>query len=51
MKLGPEYCENIVVCVKYRNNYEWYVTDKELWYLDYSTFFQKNTCIFRRHTV
>ena len=35
MKLIPEYAENIVVAVVYNGNFSWYVTDKEIWYMDY----------------
>lgn len=36
MILEPLYAENIVVAVIYNNEFRWYVTDKELWFLDYS---------------
>lgn len=35
MELIPEYAENIVVAVIYNGNFSWYVTDKEIWYMDY----------------
>ena len=34
MKCTPKYAENIIVFVKYKTMYKWYVTDKELWFLD-----------------
>lgn len=34
MKVEPTYAENIVVCVKYKGNWEWYVTKKDFWFLD-----------------
>lgn len=36
MKLEPLYAENIIVAVIYKNEFRWYVTDKELWFLDYN---------------
>ncbi|WP_026591439.1 hypothetical protein [Bacillus sp. UNC437CL72CviS29] len=36
MMLEPLYAENIVVAVIYNNEFKWYVTDKELWFLDYN---------------
>ncbi|MBJ8105116.1 MULTISPECIES: hypothetical protein [Bacillus cereus group] len=36
MILEPLYAENIVVAVIYNNEFRWYVTDKELWFLDYN---------------
>ncbi|MDM5340498.1 hypothetical protein QUF84_25230 [Fictibacillus enclensis] len=30
----PQYAENIIVLVKYNENYKWFVTDKEIWFLD-----------------
>lgn len=33
--LVPEYNENIIVGVLYNEVFNWYVTDKEIWYLDY----------------
>lgn len=36
MILEPLYAENIVVAVIYNNEFKWYVTDKELWSLDYN---------------
>lgn len=35
MELLPEYCENIIVGVMYKNKFSWYVTKIYLWYLDY----------------
>ncbi|MBC1737729.1 hypothetical protein [Listeria seeligeri] len=34
--LIPEYAENIIVGVKHRDRFNWYISDTELWYLDYS---------------
>ncbi|MBC2248581.1 hypothetical protein HCB49_01005 [Listeria sp. FSL L7-0123] len=34
--LIPEYAENIIVGVKYNGSFNWYITDTELWYLDYN---------------
>ena len=34
-ELIPEYNENIIVGVIYNNIFDWYVTDKEIWFLDY----------------
>ncbi|MFC9446975.1 hypothetical protein ACTJJY_21145 [Bacillus sp. 22475] len=36
MVLEPLYAENIVVAVIYNDELKWYVTDKELWFLDYN---------------
>ncbi|TYV37149.1 hypothetical protein [Listeria monocytogenes] len=33
--LIPKYAENIIVGVKYNDSFNWYITDTELWYLDY----------------
>lgn len=34
MELAPEYCENIIVGVIYKRQFEWYVTPNDIWYLD-----------------
>ncbi|BFT72348.1 hypothetical protein [Paenibacillus sp. P36] len=34
MKQMPKYAENIIVLVKYKSSFKWFVTDKELWFLD-----------------
>lgn len=34
----PEYAENIVVGVVFRQKFAWYVTDKVYWYLDYTRY-------------
>ncbi|WP_298845010.1 hypothetical protein [Clostridium sp.] len=34
MKNKPEYAENIIVGVNFNSEFNWYVTDKELWILD-----------------
>lgn len=36
MVLEPIYAENIIVAVIHNNEFKWYVTDKELWFLDYN---------------
>lgn len=36
MVLEPLYAENIIVAIIYNNEFKWYVTDKELWFLDYN---------------
>lgn len=36
MVLEPPYAENIIVAVIYNNEFKWYVTDKELCFLDYN---------------
>lgn len=33
--LVPDYNENIIVGVLYNEVFNWFVTDKEIWYLDY----------------
>lgn len=35
IKILPIYAENIIVGVLCKNIFRWYVTDKELWFLDY----------------
>jgi hypothetical protein len=30
----PKYAETIIVDVKFKSIFNWYVSDKELWYLD-----------------
>ena len=34
-RVTPKYCENIIAAVIYKNHFEWYVTPRELWRLDY----------------
>lgn len=34
MKNKPQYAENIIVLVRYMESYKWFVTDKEIWFLD-----------------
>ncbi|SDO50256.1 hypothetical protein SAMN04487897_11589 [Paenibacillus sp. yr247] len=34
MQLMPKYAENIIVLVQYKSSFRWFVTDKELWFLD-----------------
>ncbi len=36
MKLIPKYCENVIVGVLYDRKFNWYVTPKDLWRLDYN---------------
>lgn len=40
MVLEPLYAENIIVAVIYNNKLKWYVTDKELWFLDYNKLYK-----------
>nr|WP_086329074.1 hypothetical protein [Enterococcus sp. 4G2_DIV0659]OTO09415.1 hypothetical protein A5880_000094 [Enterococcus sp. 4G2_DIV0659] len=35
MNLMPDYTENIIVAVVLEGNLLWYVSDKEIWFLDY----------------
>lgn len=35
MYLIPDYMENIIVGILFENHFTWYVTERELWYLDY----------------
>lgn len=30
----PKYAETIIALVKYKKSYKWFVTDKEIWFLD-----------------
>ena len=34
----PEYAQNIIVGVTFRNAFAWYVTEREYWYLDYTKY-------------
>lgn len=34
MMLLPKYAETLIVGVKLNSNFSWYISDKELWYLD-----------------
>ena len=34
--IKPLYAENIIVGVKYKNKLNWYITESDLWYLDYN---------------
>ncbi|SEJ42816.1 hypothetical protein SAMN04488127_1730 [Bhargavaea ginsengi] len=34
--LIPDSTENLIVAVIYENQFNWYVADKEVWYLDYN---------------
>ncbi|MEC0755088.1 hypothetical protein P8884_15290 [Bacillus haynesii] len=36
MLLEPAYAENIIVGVVYNNVWNWYVTEKDVWFLDYN---------------
>lgn len=36
MLLEPTYAENIIVGVVYNNAWNWYVTEKDVWFLDYN---------------
>ncbi|MBC2322550.1 hypothetical protein [Listeria booriae] len=33
--LIPDYTENVIVAVVVNEKFSWYITDKEIWYLDY----------------
>ncbi|MEW4370448.1 hypothetical protein [Paenibacillus kandeliae] len=35
MKLQPEYAQHIIVAVRYRQTFYWFVTEKDWWYLDW----------------
>jgi len=35
MKIIPEYAENIIVALVHNGSLSWYITDKEIWYMDY----------------
>jgi hypothetical protein len=35
MQIEPVYAETIIVGLLYKNQFRWYVTDKEVWFLDY----------------
>ncbi len=34
----PEYAQDIIVGVLFRNTFAWYITEKEYWYLDYTKY-------------
>lgn len=36
MLIKPIYAENIIVGIVYNNEFRWYVTEKDLWFLDYN---------------
>ncbi|MED4021403.1 hypothetical protein [Priestia aryabhattai] len=38
--LEPIYAENVIVGVVHKKQFQWYVTDRDLWYLDYVKFAQ-----------
>ncbi|GAB1807358.1 hypothetical protein [Priestia megaterium] len=38
--LEPIYAENVIVGVVHKKQFQWYVTDRELWYLNYVKFAQ-----------
>ena len=40
MLLQPIYCTNIIVGVKSKEKFNWFVTDKKLWYLDYTKLYK-----------
>lgn len=40
MNLQPDYMENIIVGVLLNDKFSWYVSDKDLWFLDYSKMIQ-----------
>ncbi|WP_258838349.1 CPCC family cysteine-rich protein [Mechercharimyces sp. CAU 1602] len=39
----PEYANRIIVLVKYKGGWNWYVSLKEMWFLDYAVFPDENT--------
>jgi len=41
VKVIPEYAENIIVAVIENKDFSWYITDKEIWYMDYEKRIQK----------
>ena len=41
MKVIPEYAENTIVAVIENKDFSWYITDKEIWYMDYEKRIQK----------
>ena len=47
-KVTPEYCENIVVATVYKNHFEWYVTPRELWRMDYGKWHEAWRQYFKR---
>ncbi|WP_322906645.1 hypothetical protein [Paenibacillus campi] len=38
MQNQPTYAQNIIVHTKHNNTHQWFVTDKELWFLDLKKF-------------
>ncbi|MCM3225732.1 hypothetical protein [Terribacillus saccharophilus] len=34
MKMNPKYAENIIVLTKYKKLFRWFVTEKDIWFLD-----------------
>ncbi|EOP72617.1 hypothetical protein KOW_01185 [Bacillus cereus VDM006] len=34
--LNPLYTKNVIVGIKYKNKFNWYITEPDLWYLDYN---------------
>lgn len=36
----PEYCKNVIVGVIYKKKFAWYITKKDIWYLDYNKRYQ-----------
>ncbi|MBD1373680.1 hypothetical protein IC620_15140 [Hazenella sp. IB182357] len=42
MKIEPEYAQNIIVGVIYKNEWIWYVTDRDVWFLDQTKLLPSN---------
>ena len=38
--LEPKYCENIIVGVKFNKKFDWYLTQKDLWKMDYPKLYE-----------
>lgn len=39
----PEYSEDVIVLVKYNNAYYWYLSEKSIWVLDYTKWFESDS--------
>ncbi|ANF97581.1 hypothetical protein [Paenibacillus bovis] len=52
MKLNVEYAENIIIAVKFKGEFTWFVTEKDYWYLDLvkweNAFIDKGHAIFNQ---
>lgn len=38
--MKPEYCENVIVGISYKHKFNWYITSKFLWRMDYQKEYQ-----------